>query len=191
MSVDQQVGLMLHHPPSLVVQGQPIQLVAIDTHTLLDFKKLNMGVFPVTYNADFYKNVLYEYPSQLSRLAKLNNQTIGAISCRREAALGESCRGEWVNLVYIMTLGVLAPYRRLALGSILLNFILDQCVQDPTISYLCLHVHVMNQAAIQFYMKFGFVITERLNGYYARNQGVEPPDAFFLVKRLHNRLNSI
>lgn len=82
-----------------------------------------------------------------------------------------------------MTLGVLEPYRRLSLGSLLLETILDSCQSDPNLSAICLHVHVGNSAAIAFYAKYGFKIHERCDGYYLKNTGVKPPDAFFLVRR--------
>jgi ribosomal protein S18 acetylase RimI-like enzyme len=44
---------------------------------------------------------------------------------------------------------------------------------------------VNNKAAIYFYRKHGFEIESRLPDYYLKNDGVVPPDAYFLIKRLH------
>jgi N-alpha-acetyltransferase 50 len=82
-----------------------------------------------------------------------------------------------------MTLGVLEPYRRLRLASVLLEFVINKMA---AVEYICLHVHVANTAAINFYRRFGFEIRKRYDGYYLKNQGVDPPDAYFLVKQLQN-----
>lgn len=80
-----------------------------------------------------------------------------------------------------MTLGVIDYYRRCNIASVLLKYILKRCKEDS----ICLHVHVSNEAAIMFYKKHGFVIESRIKDYYLKNAEVDPPDALFLVKRLH------
>ncbi|KAJ3125220.1 hypothetical protein HK101_005970, partial [Irineochytrium annulatum] len=82
--------------------------------------------------------------------------------------------------VYIMTLGVLAPYRRLRIGTLLLDSILRRCALDPSLEYVCLHVQTTNREALRFYRSCGFKVESRVDGYYLLNKGVEPPDAFFL-----------
>ncbi len=82
--------------------------------------------------------------------------------------------------IYIMTLGVLAAYRRLKIGSLLISHIIAQLFKDPTATHICLHVHVLNEEAIQFYVKHGFKIMEKETSYYARNRNVDPPDAYRL-----------
>ncbi|KAI9095121.1 acyl-CoA N-acyltransferase [Phlyctochytrium arcticum] len=84
--------------------------------------------------------------------------------------------------IYIMTLGVLAPYRRLHVGSHLLDHIIQFAQETPHIYQLCLHVQTTNTAALAFYERKGFEKRQLLSGYYARNKGVEPPDAWFLVR---------
>ena len=83
-----------------------------------------------------------------------------------------------------MTLAVLPAYRRLHLASHLLALITSKVAQDPQVDHLCLHVHVANEAAIAFYLKNGFSIQEKVTGYYRLNRGVDPPDAYCLVKHL-------
>ncbi|KAJ3215472.1 hypothetical protein HK099_006355 [Clydaea vesicula] len=92
-----------------------------------------------------------------------------------------------VGRVYIMTIGVLDQFRRHKVGSILLQQIINQCVDDYTVDKICLHVHVRNEGAIIFYQRHGFRIETLVEGYYRRNKGVEPPNAYLL--QLDLRIN--
>ncbi|KAJ3043068.1 hypothetical protein HDV00_005976 [Rhizophlyctis rosea] len=190
-------------PPQLAMEN-------ITSYNVEMFRRLNMVLFPVRYNDRFYRDVCETHARELSNLARWENEVIGAISCRKEPA---SSAIPTPYRVYIMTLGVLAPYRRLKIGmfqpviishipsaahpttyqlspnlqppgSYLLNRIETYCRTDPSVHYLCLHVQITNVEAIGFYTRNGFRIQERINGYYNQNKGVDPPDAFFLRKDL-------
>jgi len=81
--------------------------------------------------------------------------------------------------MYIITLGVLAPYRNLGLGSLLLQksiSMLRDCVSEVTSVHL--HVQVNNHDAIKFYEKSGFKIAEIIKDYYIR---IQPRDAVLLI----------
>ncbi|KAI8902616.1 acyl-CoA N-acyltransferase [Globomyces pollinis-pini] len=154
-----------------------VQLHSIHKHNLEEFKNLNLSLFPVVYNQKFYKDIIETHPPAFSRLAYMDSRVIGAISCRQELVDGV-CR------VYIMTLGVLDPFRKLGLGSLLLSRILDVCQKDETVDHILLHVHVSNLNAIRFYKRNGFSIQTVVEGYYEKNAGVNPPDAFILKKSM-------
>ena len=141
-------------------------------------KSLNSILFPVSYNESFYNDVLNTYPKHLSLLAYHNNNLIAAICCREED-----------DRVYIMTFGVIETYRRFKIGSKLLQKIIAQIelYNDLELSRVCLHVHVLNNVAIGFYLNNGFRREEYIEGYYKRNVGVEPPDAYLLVRDLINK----
>jgi ribosomal protein S18 acetylase RimI-like enzyme len=86
-------------------------------------------------------------------------------------------------ILYIITLGVLAPYRNLGLGSKLLDTCLDTirtCL--PEVERARLHVQVRNEDAIRFYLKHGFVILETVRNYYIK---VKPRDAVLLESKLN------
>ncbi|KAG8051392.1 hypothetical protein GUJ93_ZPchr0001g31774 [Zizania palustris] len=97
---------------------------------------------------------------------------VGAIACRLEKKEGGAV------CVYIMTLGVLAPYRGLGIGSKLLNCVLDLC-EKQDVPEIYLHVQTNNDDAISFYKKFGFEITKTIEKYY---KNIMPPDCYVLTK---------
>ena len=101
--------------------------------------------------------------------------------------LWEACAAEWTPLpwegrsvnrivsksfylnlfqLYIMTLGCLAPYRRLGIGTKMLEHVLKVVQEDGNFASIFLHVQINNQSAIEFYKKFGFNIVETKEQYY-------------------------
>lgn len=142
----------------------------ITQHNLKQLKRLNQVVFPVTYNDKFYKDVLEV--GELAKLAYFNDIVVGAVCCRVDASDGQ-------RRLYIMTLGALAPYRRLGIGTIMLEHVLKICDMDGNYDNVFLHVQVNNDGAIRFYEKFGFEIVEEKKNYYKR---IEPADAYVLQK---------
>nr|KJB23706.1 hypothetical protein B456_004G110900 [Gossypium raimondii] len=129
-----------------------ISLDGVRDKNVMQLKKLNTALFPVRYND--------------------NDICVGSIACRLEKKEGGAIR------VYIMTLGVLAPYRGLGIGTRLLNHVLDLCSKQK-IPEIYLHVQTNNEDAINFYKKFGFEITETIKNYYTN---IDPPDCFVLTK---------
>jgi len=146
------------------------ELGDITPHNIKQLKRLNQVVFPVCYNDKFYKDVLEV--GELAKLAYYNDIVIGAVCCRIDSA-GDQKR------LYIMTLGCLAPYRRLGIGTVMLEHVLSFCEKEGHIDNVFLHVQVNNDGAISFYEKFGFKIVEEKKNYYKR---IEPPDAYVLQK---------
>ena len=107
--------------------------------------------------------------------AYYNDILVGAIACRLES------KGEGKAKLYIMTLGVLAPYRDLGVGTHLLEHSLRVAREDPNIEEAYLHVQTNNDGAIRFYGKHGFSIKEMIPNYYKR---IDPPDCYILHKNL-------
>lgn len=106
--------------------------------------------------------------------AYFNDIIVGAVCSREEKVDGQ-------KRLYIMTLGCLAPYRRLGIGTAMLQHLLQLCERDGTFDNMYLHVQVSNSDAIAFYERFGFRIIDRKENYYKR---IEPADAFVLQKNL-------
>ncbi|CAH9131581.1 unnamed protein product [Cuscuta epithymum] len=147
-----------------------ISLDGVRDKNLMQLKKLNTALFPVRYNDKYYTDALAS--GEFTKLAYYSDICVGAIACRIEKKEGGAVR------VYIMTLGVLAPYRGLGVGSKLLNHVLDLCAKQ-CISEIYLHVQTNNDDAIKFYKNFGFEITETIQNYYTN---ITPPDCYVVTK---------
>jgi ribosomal protein S18 acetylase RimI-like enzyme len=81
--------------------------------------------------------------------------------------------------MYIMTINVLAAYRRRGVASKLLKYILAAAVNDSNILEIFLHVQTSNDEAKGFYLAHGFEQQCVVEDYYTR---VEPTSAFLLRK---------
>jgi len=141
-------------------------------HNIRQLKRINEVVFPVVYNDKFYKDILEV--GELAKLAYFNDIVVGAVCCRDDRT-----EDKRQKRLYIMTLGCLAPYRRLGIGSVMLEHILKICEADGTYDNVFLHVQVNNTSAISFYEKFGFEIVDRKENYYKK---IEPADAYVLQR---------
>jgi len=158
---------------------ETVELGEVTVHNIRQLKKLNTVVFPVSYNDKFYKDVLLA--GELARLAYYNDLVVGGVCCRVDTSEGQ-------RRLYIMTLGCLAPYRRLGIGTKMWTHVLNYVEQDGNFDSIFLHVQVNNESAIKFYQKFGFSVVETKPAYYKR---IEPADAHVLQKtlRVNNNAN--
>ncbi|CAI9289394.1 unnamed protein product [Lactuca saligna] len=147
-----------------------ISLDGVRDKNLMQLKKLNSVLFPVRYNDKYYADALAS--GEFTKLAYYNDICVGSIACRLEK------KETGVVRVYIMTLGVLAPYRGLGIGTKLLNHVLELS-QKQNIGEIYLHVQTNNEDAISFYKKFGFEITETIKNYYTN---ITPPDCYVVTK---------
>ncbi|XP_022225888.1 probable N-acetyltransferase san [Drosophila obscura] len=149
-----------------------IDLGDVTPHNIKQLKKLNTVVFPVSYNDKFYVDVLEA--GELAKLAYYNDIVVGAVCCRIDTTENQ-------RRLYIMTLGCLSPYRRLGIGTVMFEHILNYAEKDGNFDSIFLHVQINNDGAIEFYKKFGFEIVDTKEQYYKR---IEPADAHVLQKAL-------
>ncbi|KAJ1671939.1 N-acetyltransferase 5 [Coemansia sp. RSA 2052] len=147
---------------------------------------LNSVLFPVHYSSSFYRGVLL--PGQFAQLATFGNTYVGTIACRKQPLgfasgpiVAQSGSPPDMLEVYMMTLGVLAPYRRLGVGKQLLQHAIDYARQDPMVSKIVLHVQIDNDDALRFYHKHGFSTMRIVERYY---KTIDPPHAYLLEYRL-------
>lgn len=77
----------------------------------------------------------------------VDNVVVGAVCCRIEPP--ESPGGH--EALYIMTLGVLAVWRRRNIGTKLLRRVLDSLPRYPSVEEVYLHVQINNGEAVGFY----------------------------------------
>ncbi|KAK1429594.1 hypothetical protein QVD17_11808 [Tagetes erecta] len=148
-----------------------ISLDGVRDKNIMQLKKLNSVLFPVRYNDKYYADVLAS--GKFTKLAYYSDICVGSVACRLEKKEDGAVR------VYIMTLGVLAPYRGLGIGTKLLNHVLDLSSKQANIAEIYLHVQTNNEDAIKFYKKFGFEITETIKNYYTN---ITPPDCYVVTK---------
>ncbi len=86
-------------------------------------------------------------------------------------------------MYYIMTLGVLAVYRRLGIGAEILNSVIEYA-KEMGIKCIGLHVHVENRTALNFYDRFGFQILGTVPNYYKK---ITPNSAYILELKLSEK----
>ncbi|VEN58026.1 unnamed protein product, partial [Callosobruchus maculatus] len=98
-----------------------IELGNVTPHNIKQLKRLNSVVFPVSYNDKFYKDVLEA--GELAKLAYYNDIVVGAVCCRIDIS-------EKSRRLYIMTLGCLYPYRKLGIGTMMVQHVLNFVEQD-------------------------------------------------------------
>ncbi|XP_034480012.1 probable N-acetyltransferase san [Drosophila innubila] len=156
-----------------------IELGDVTPHNIKQLKKLNTVVFPVSYNDKFYVDVLEA--GELAKLAYYNDIVVGAVCCRIDTTDNQ-------RRLYIMTLGCLSPYRRLGIGTVMFEHILNYAEKDGNFDSIFLHVQINNDGAIEFYKKFGFEIVDTKEQYYKR---IEPADAHVLQKALRRKKSDI
>eukprot|EP00457_Paulinella_chromatophora_P010774 gb/GEZN01010890.1/.p1 GENE.gb/GEZN01010890.1/~~gb/GEZN01010890.1/.p1 ORF type:complete len:227 (-),score=33.57 gb/GEZN01010890.1/:522-1139(-) len=162
-------------------------------------RRLNETIFPVQYGDKFYSDLLKEEDHELIQLVYHSDILIGAVLCRVEKEnkekeskgdtdkgndgkskhpkAGGSARGGGRKKLYIMTLGVLAPYRNLGIGTKMLEKILAYVDKHKQIKQVFLHVQPTNQEAIKLYEKYHFKVSEHIQNYYKR---IEPKDCYIM-----------
>ncbi|CAI7744624.1 unnamed protein product [Closterium sp. NIES-53] len=154
--------------------GSHVSLDGVRDKNVGQLRKLNAAMFPVKYQEKYYSDAMAA--GEYTKLAFYSDVHVGAVACRLEREAGS---GGGVK-VYIMTLGVLAPYRRLGIGSLLLQHVLSQCEAEGSgVREVYLHVQTNNEEAIAFYARFGFAITDTIKNYYRR---LQPPDCYVLSR---------
>ncbi|OZJ02210.1 hypothetical protein BZG36_04717 [Bifiguratus adelaidae] len=152
----------------------------ITPNNLGQLRKLNTVLFPVTYSDQFYKDVMEV--GEYAKLGYFNDICVGAVCCRVEPIEGDKHTAR----LYMMTLGVLGPYRGYGLGKELLDHILKYAKSstNPRIHDIYLHVQTSNKEALSFYQKAGFEVKETVQNYY---RNIEPRDAYLLIKTLDSQ----
>lgn len=87
------------------------------------------------------------------------------------------------NNTHILSFAVDPKYRRMQVGSKLVNYI-----KKLEKKYISLHVQKINNIAVEFYKKNQFTIIEEIKDYYST---LDNPEAYFMVYVTHDYLMSI
>ncbi|OAF71585.1 N-acetyltransferase 15 [Intoshia linei] len=148
-----------------------IELGLITEHNINQIKLINQTIFPIKYGESFYKKCTIS--SDLCKCAFYKGLIVGNVCCKIISVGGISC-------LYIMTLGCLPSYRCVGIGSKMLEYV-HQLAKDKNIRLIQLHVHTVNNDAVQFYKKRNYTISATVENYYCL---LEPKSAFILEKML-------
>ncbi|KAJ3554026.1 hypothetical protein NM688_g3315 [Phlebia brevispora] len=158
-------------------RSQPrIAFASLTPNNLGTVRKLNSVLFPIKYSEKFYADILKPEIEEFCKLVYYNDIPVGTFCCRLEQD------GERTKL-YVMTMGVLAPYRSRGVGSKCLEHIIRAASTDTAlkINVIYLHVQVSNPAAKGFYERHGFKEIDVYKNYYKK---LVPHDAWVLEREV-------
>lgn len=156
-----------------------VELRGVHPENIDSLRTLNMSLLPIRFPCRLYKDMLRD--PKLCRLAYCGTSAVGAVAARIEIDRATRAR---TGSLYVMSLVVVAPHRRMGVGRALLAHLIYTVREDPDfhdIDRLELHVHASNEDALAFYSASGFEDVHELQNYYPR---LDPPHARLLRLRV-------
>ncbi|KAF9501901.1 N-acetyltransferase NAT13 [Pleurotus eryngii] len=147
-----------------------VSFASLTSNNLGTVRKLNSVLFPIKYSEKFYQDILLPEVENFCKLVYYNDIPVGTVCCRLETK-------EDRTSLYLMTMGILAPYRSKGLGSQSLELILKSASSHAKIDRVYLHVQVSNEGAKKFYEQHGFKLVGLQTNYYKK---IVPHDAWIL-----------
>ena len=138
---------------------------AFTTDDLERVMHINKTCLPENYTTYFYRDLYQRYPETFL-VAESDGEIQGYILCRIEKGFSKVGRMLPVRLCHIVSIAVLADYRRMGMGSNLLVEAMKQSVKHYDASECYLEVRVSNDAAIELYNKLEFMKVKKNYGYY-------------------------
>ena len=155
-----------------------MSLIKVRTAGIADIYNLytcNKSVLPVYYGMEDYLLFITIYPN-------------------KEVILAEDEKGNLYGFlvaeynksnVHILSFGVYPEYRRMGIGSKLIDGLVNKVVNGNSIKTMTLYVHEDNDSAIKFYEKYGFNKIKRIKNYYAGVfKNPKSTDAFLMEKKI-------
>ena len=165
----------------------PVYQTLDDPRVVERIKVLDQYCFPVRYSPDYYNNIgklvkgdATHTWTALNSVAFYQEMLVGSVTTRLEARLeddGKTPAADGKLRAYIMTLGVLEPYRRMGIASTLVRRVIDCAASMSDVLEIGLHVQ-QGSTALAFYQKLGFEVRYEVKNYYT---DIEPTlDAFYV-----------
>jgi len=138
-----------------------------DLKQLIQLQEL---LFPVRYGPSFYEKLFRTKVSTLLAFTPYDNELVGVATGRirfveERSSWFSTFFGTSLKEGYIMTLGVSPQYRRNHLGTYLLQELVKKLQGLGCVS-VTLHVQLINNAAVRFYERNGFLVDEVLPNHY-------------------------
>lgn len=126
---------------------------------------INKTCLPENYTTYFYRDLYQRYPETFL-VAEVDGEVQGYVLCRIEKGFSKVGRMLPVRLCHIVSIAVMADYRKKRIGSSLLVEAMKQSVKHYDASECYLEVRVSNDAAVELYNKLEFLKVKRNYGYY-------------------------
>ncbi|KAI9656647.1 MAG: hypothetical protein M1831_004557 [Alyxoria varia] len=186
-------------PPRLPPLPERYAIQRCSEQFITPFRRLNALLLPIPYQDTFYDETLRDpVISSLTRIVAHNigatselgspqkvqasailSQLVGAIRCRLiySQPLVSSTKAP---VLYISTIGILAPHRGYGLASHLLEEVTYAAKKDYDITAVEAHVWEANEDALDWYKRRGFVVVAKEGDYYRR---LAPHTAAWLIRK--------
>ncbi|GAA93516.1 hypothetical protein E5Q_00157 [Mixia osmundae IAM 14324] len=182
--------------PTLVRPQPRTAVVDLTPNNIGMLKKINAVVFPhMTYSDNFYADALAPELEPYNKLIYYNDICVGGLCARLETLNTPPAKADQARL-YVMTLAILAPYRRQGLAAKLIASTLREAQRSnepPTeasgksdlkqttkrVASIYTHCHTAADEARDFWQTQGFQLTQTVEDYY---NTIEPKSAFVFEK---------
>lgn len=125
---------------TMTVKPLDVLINDINAANIAQLRVLNVSTLPVRYTDKFYKELLTNGFAEYLKFASWNGFAVAAVCARIEPhdTVKDSFK------LYIMTINVLAAYRRRGIGAKLLEYVLETARKDTSIIEVYLHVQVIS-----------------------------------------------
>lgn len=138
--------------------------------------KINRICLPENYPPSFFLEHHFENP-RIFLVAEVDGNVVGYNMCRLEFGLSNVSE-RFVRKGHVVSIAVMAEYRRMGIGSKLLEEALKR-LKECGASEVYLEVRTSNYPAINLYRKMGFKAIRTIEGYYRDGE-----NAYLMVKEL-------
>jgi ribosomal protein S18 acetylase RimI-like enzyme len=161
---------------------QPLTWRAPTLDDVPALRAIHEAVFPVSYEDSFFLTVAQGLDGTSSLLALSGDALVGFVTVRRSLAgeddllAAEGCSAALCSreVLYVLTLGVHADWRRRGIAGSLMRALLKLADECERLSLVYLHVLPSNEAALELYRRHGFTVARLERDFYAIDGQSQP-----------------